>query len=62
MTDETKALIAAAAADLEAGGSPFTGPITAQDGTVTVPEGETPPIETIEQMDYFVQGVTGTVS
>ena len=62
VTDETKALIAAAAADLEAGGSPFTGPVTAQDGTVTVPEGETPPIETIEQMDYFVQGVTGTVS
>ncbi|KQY24428.1 hypothetical protein ASD16_02485 [Cellulomonas sp. Root485] len=62
VTDETKALIAAAAADLEAGGSPFAGPITAQDGTVTVPEGETPPIETIEQMDYFVQGVTGTVS
>ena len=29
---------------------------------MTVPEGETPPIETIEQMDYFVQGVTGTVS
>jgi simple sugar transport system substrate-binding protein/basic membrane protein A len=62
VTDETKALIAAAATKLEEGGSPFTGPITAQDGTVTVPEGETPPIETIEQMDYFVQGVTGTVS
>ncbi|GEL96540.1 BMP family ABC transporter substrate-binding protein [Cellulomonas terrae] len=62
VTEETKALIAAAAADLEAGGSPFAGPVTAQDGTVTVPEGETPPIETIEQMDYFVQGVTGTVS
>lgn len=62
VTDETKALIAAAAAELEAGGSPFTGPVTAQDGTVTVPDGETPPIETIEQMDYFVQGVTGTVS
>ena len=27
-----------------------------------VPDGETPPIETIEQMDYFVKGVTGTVS
>ncbi|KQR16851.1 BMP family ABC transporter substrate-binding protein [Cellulomonas sp. Leaf334] len=62
VTDETKALIAAAAAELEAGGSPFTGPVTAQDGSVAVPDGETPPIETIEQMDYFVQGVTGTVS
>ena len=62
VSDETKALIAAAAEELEAGGSPFTGPVTAQDGTVTVADGETPPIETIEQMDYFVQGVTGTVS
>ena len=62
VSDETKALIAAAAAELEAGGSPFTGPVTAQDGSVAVPDGETPPIETIEQMDYFVKGVTGTVS
>jgi simple sugar transport system substrate-binding protein/basic membrane protein A len=62
VTEETKALIAAAQADLEAGGSPFAGPVVAQDGTVTVPEGETPTIETIEQMDYFVEGVVGTVS
>ncbi len=62
VSDETKALIAAAQAELETGWSPFTGPITAQDGTVVVPEGETPSVETIEQMDYFVQGVTGTVS
>ena len=62
VTDETKALMAAAEEELKAGGSPFTGPVVAQDGTVKVPEGETPPIETIEQMDYFVKGVTGTVS
>ncbi|NKY40318.1 BMP family ABC transporter substrate-binding protein [Cellulomonas septica] len=62
VTAETRALIEAAAAELEAGGSPFTGPVVAQDGTVEVPEGETPPVETVEQMDYFVQGVTGTVS
>lgn len=62
VSDETKALIAAAQAELETGWSPFTGPITAQDGTVVVAEGETPSVETIEQMDYFVQGVTGTVS
>ena len=62
VTDETKALIADASKKLEEGGSPFTGPVTAQDGTVKVAEGETPPIETIEQMDYFVQGVTGTIS
>ncbi len=62
VSEETKALIAAAAAELEAGGSPFEGPVTAQDGTVKVAEGETPSIETIEQMDYFVKGVTGTTS
>lgn len=62
VSEETKALIAAAQAELEAGGSPFTGPITAQDGTVIVPEGVTPSIEEIEQMNYFVQGVIGTIS
>ena len=62
VTQETKDLMAAATTDLEAGGSPFTGPVVAQDGTVKVAEGETPPIETIEQMDYFVKGVTGTIS
>jgi basic membrane protein A len=62
VTDETKALIADAAKKIEDGGSPFTGPITAQDGTVKVEAGVTPPIETIEQMDYFVKGVTGTIS
>lgn len=62
VTQETKDLMAAATTDLEEGGSPFTGPVVAQDGTVKVAEGETPPIETIEQMDYFVQGVTGTIS
>ena len=62
VTQETKDLMAAATKDLEAGGSPFTGPVVAQDGTVKVAEGETPTIETIEQMDYFVEGVTGTVS
>lgn len=62
VTDATKALIADAAKKLEAGGSPFTGPITAQDGSVKVPAGTTPPEETIEQMNYFVKGVVGTLS
>ncbi|GIG39111.1 BMP family ABC transporter substrate-binding protein [Cellulomonas phragmiteti] len=62
VTDATKALVAAAAADLAAGGSPFTGPVLAQDGSVVVPEGETPSVDVIEQMDYFVEGVVGTVS
>jgi len=62
VNEETKALIATAQAELEAGGSPFAGPITAQDGTVVVPEGVTPSIEEIEQMNYFVSGVIGTIS
>jgi len=62
VSEETKALIATAQAELEAGGSPFAGPITAQDGTVVVPEGVTPSIEEIEQMNYFVSGVIGTIS
>jgi basic membrane protein A len=62
VSEETKALIAAAEQELEEGWSPFTGPVVAQDGTVTVPEGETASIETVEQMDYFVRGVRGTVS
>lgn len=62
VSEETKALIATAQAELEAGGSPFAGPITAQDGTVVVAEGVTPSIEEIEQMNYFVSGVIGTIS
>jgi len=62
VSEETKALIATAQAELEAGGSPFAGPITAQDGTVVVPEGVTPSIEEIEQMNYFGSGVIGTIS
>lgn len=62
VTAETKALVDAAAQELADGGSPFTGPVVDQDGTVVVPEGTTPPVEEIEQMDYFVAGVVGTVS
>lgn len=62
VTAATRSLVDEAAARLAAGGSPFTGPVTAQDGTVVVPEGTTPPVEEIEQMDYFVAGVVGTVS
>ncbi len=43
------------------GGSPFTGPITAQDGTVKIPAGTTPDYAAIEQMDYLVEGVVGTL-
>jgi simple sugar transport system substrate-binding protein/basic membrane protein A len=62
VSDETKALIAAAQLKLEDGWSPFEGPVAAQDGSIKVAQGDSPPIETIEQMDYFVKGVTGTIS
>lgn len=62
VSEETRAKMAAAAERLQAGGSPFTGPVVAQDGTVKVADGETPSVDAIEQMDYFVKGVTGTIS
>lgn len=62
VSEDTKTLIADAEQKLEGGWSPFTGPVAAQDGTVMVADGETPTIETIEQMSYFVKGVTGTTS
>ncbi len=43
------------------GGSPFVGPVYDQDGKVKVPAGETPDYATIEQMDYLVKGVIGTL-
>ena len=43
------------------GGSPFTGPIVAQDGTVKIPAGTTPDYVAIEQMDYLIEGVVGTL-
>lgn len=40
----------------------FTGPITRQDGSVALPEGETMTLEQIETMDFLVQGVIGSAS
>lgn len=39
----------------------WTGPITAQDGTVIVKAGEVMTLEKIESMGFLVQGVTGTL-
>ena len=62
VTPETIALIDAAKASFAAGGSPFTGPVVNQDGDTVYAEGETPTYADIEQMDFFVQGVTGSTS
>ena len=58
VTDETKALIDEARAAIVDGTSVFTGPVTAQDGTVAVPEGGQLSYDEVEQMDFFVAGVT----
>jgi basic membrane protein A and related proteins len=45
------------------GGSfaPFTGPITDQDGEERAADGEEIPLETLLEMDWFVEGVIGSV-
>ena len=62
VTPETKALIAAAQAKLEDGWSPFTGPISKQDGSPLVGDGESLTQDQVESMDYFVKGVVGSPS
>lgn len=59
--DTTKAEIDEATARLRADGSPFTGPVKAQDGTEKVPAGTTPSYADIERMDYLVEGVDGSI-
>ena len=61
VTDETKALIDEAKESFIAGGSPFAGPVSNQDGDVVYEEGEQPTYDEVETMDFFVQGVIGTI-
>jgi basic membrane protein A len=59
---ETKDAIAAAQAKLaNADFSPFLGPVKDQDGTEKISAGTVPDYATIEKMDYFVDGVVGTL-
>ncbi len=57
----TKTLIDEAKAKITApSGSPFTGPITAQDGSTMIAAGETPDYATVESKNtQFVKGVVG---
>jgi basic membrane protein A len=57
----TKAKIDEASATLKAGGSPFSGPVKDQSGAEKVAAGKTPSYSEIEQMDYLVEGVDGTL-
>ncbi|MDY7106905.1 MAG: BMP family ABC transporter substrate-binding protein [Actinomycetota bacterium] len=59
--DDTKALIEEARASFVDGGSPFAGPVNDQDGNEVYAEGEQPTYDEIEQMDFFVEGVVGTI-
>jgi basic membrane protein A and related proteins len=60
--DSTKKAVQTAAGWLAgAQGSPFVGPVTDQNGKVRVPKGTVPDYVTIEKIDYFVDGVVGTI-
>ena len=63
VTDETKAQVAAALEDISTTGSPFAGPITANDGeTVLFAEGEVPDYADGEAKNtMFVEGVVGEI-
>ncbi|HET9517233.1 MAG TPA: BMP family ABC transporter substrate-binding protein [Actinoplanes sp.] len=61
VTAETKALIDAAKAKIAKDSSPFVGPVADQAGKVRVPAGTVPDYQTIETMDYFVDGVVGKI-
>jgi basic membrane protein A len=58
----TQALIDEAMADISGAGSPFAGPVYAQDGTILVEEGVVPDYATIEELNtVFVKGVVGDI-
>jgi simple sugar transport system substrate-binding protein/basic membrane protein A len=60
--DATKKLIDAAKATISGAGSPFTGPVTAQDGSTMVTAGTTPDYATVESKNtVFVKGVIGEI-
>jgi simple sugar transport system substrate-binding protein/basic membrane protein A len=62
VTDETKAQVAAAKEAIsKPDGSPFKGPVYAQDGSVLVKAGEVPDYSTIEGFTVFVKGVVGDI-
>lgn len=61
VTGETKERIESAREAIIDGTGVFSGPVTAQDGTVVVSEGGMLTYDEVEQMDFFVAGVTGSL-
>ncbi|ROO61955.1 nucleoside-binding protein [Micromonospora sp. Llam0] len=60
--DATKDLVEQAKTKISAeDGSPFAGPVVDQAGEVRVPAGTIPDYQTIESIDYFVDGVVGQI-
>jgi simple sugar transport system substrate-binding protein/basic membrane protein A len=62
LPDGTEEEIAAALEDISTDGSPFAGPVTAQDGSVMFAEGVVPDYAEIEEKQtVFVKGVVGDI-
>jgi simple sugar transport system substrate-binding protein/basic membrane protein A len=62
VTQETKDLVAKAATDIAGAGSPFKGPVVAQDGSTLFPAGKVPTYAEIEAAaTVFVKGVVGDI-
>ncbi len=60
--DATKTAIADQLKLISTTGSPFTGPVLAQDGSVLFADGEVPPYADIEAKNtQFVEGVVGKI-
>ena len=62
MPADVKDLVATAKEDISTDGSPFAGPVMAQDGKELVAAGVVPDYATIEStMTVFVKGVIGDI-
>ncbi|WP_296666381.1 BMP family ABC transporter substrate-binding protein [Demequina sp.] len=63
VSEDTKAAIAEAQAWLGTeDGSPFVGPVLDQDGATVVPDGVIPTYDEVDGMNYFVDGVIGSLA
>ena len=61
VSDDTETLVDEARQSFIDGGSPFAGPVADQDGDEVYAEGEQPTYDEVETMDFFVEGVIGTI-
>ncbi len=57
MSDETKKLAEETEAKIKSGFNPFTGPVTKQDGTEWLKDGEVAEDSVVLQMNFYVKGV-----